>query len=129
MQNIPEKWEQTLIFISLSLSEKVYKCLRNPFKVFCNFFFKEQKFVWCMSEFNKGEYFMHFQFFLIVLKEKLSTEVPGYSITCLDHMWIQRKKLWVFCGFNSKNHLLIPLESSYSYCHKIFFQLSLCHGN
>ena len=39
-----------------------------------------------MSEFNKGEYFMHFQFFLIVLKEKLSTEVPGYSITCLDHM-------------------------------------------
>lgn len=55
-------------FISLSLAEKLYKCLRNPFKLFC-IFFKEQKFVWCVSEFNKGEYFMHFQFFLVVLKE------------------------------------------------------------
>ena len=45
MQNIVEKWEQRLIFISLSLTEKVYKCLRNPFRLFCNFVFKEQKFV------------------------------------------------------------------------------------
>ena len=42
MQNIAEKWEQRLIFISLSLAEKVYKCLRNAFKIFCNFFLKNK---------------------------------------------------------------------------------------
>ena len=46
-----------------------------------------------MSEFNKGGYFMRFQFFLIVLKEKLSTEVPGYSI--IDAL--------IICGYRGKS--------------------------
>lgn len=59
-----------------------------------------------MSEFNKGGYFMRFQFFLMVLKEKLSTEVPGCSIT--DAL--------IICGYRGKSS-----RSSVVLIHKTIF--------